>query len=374
MTNPHEFLPLQKTNTMKFKVGDKVKFLNENGGGVVSRIISPGMVSIAIEDGFEIPVMISEILRIELEAPADSPKHMFREDFNIVVDKNNESVPDYDQGFSVALKNNPAKGFIPEGVYFAFIPHDQKWLITGLIDIYLVNHTSYDLLYSLFIEKEGGGYNGFDYGSVTQESMHLLETAEREKIGSWEKGILQILFHKDRDNKVMNPGNSSFRIRPSRFYQEGSYKDSAIIEGKSILISLLPLSSMTSMAQSEFQQKDKAEEQILSVSKEIEPEHIIDKHKTSPHEAVVDLHIGELVKDYRSLDNTEIIRIQINYFIRCLENAITNRLTKVTFIHGVGTGVLKTSIKQILKDYPNVEYRDASMQQFGYGAMDVIIR
>jgi hypothetical protein len=359
---------------MKFKVGDKVKFLNENGGGVVSRIISPGMVSIAIEDGFEIPVMISEILRIETEAPADSPKHMFNEDYNIVVGKSDESVAENNQELSIPLLNNAAKGIIPEGVYFAFVPHDQKWLITGLIDIYLVNHTSYDLLYSLFIEKGGGGYTGFDYGSVTPSSMHLLETAEREKIGSWEKGVLQILFHKDRDNKILTPGNASFRIRPSRFYQEGSYKDSAIIGGKSILISLLPFSAIASMAQSEFQEKDKGQEQVMGESKEMEPEHIIDKHKTSPHEAVVDLHIGELVKDYHSLDNIEIIRIQVNYFIRCLENAIANRLTKVTFIHGVGTGVLKTSIKQILKDYPNVEYRDASMQQFGYGAMDVIIR
>ena len=204
--------------------------------------------------------------------------------------------------------------------------------------------------------------------------MHLLETTEREKIGFWEKGVIQVLFHKDRDNKVMNPGNSSFRIRLPRFYQEGSYKDSAIIEGKSILISLLPLSSQTSLVQSEYRDKDINIERVLNISKEVEPEHVIDKHKTSPHEAVVDLHIGELVADYRNLENSEILKIQVNYFIRCLENAITNRLTKITFIHGVGTGVLKTSMKQILKDYPNTEYRDASMQQFGYGAMDVVIK
>ena len=44
---------------MKFKVGDRVKFLNENGGGVVSKIVSPSMVNVAIEDGFEIPSISS---------------------------------------------------------------------------------------------------------------------------------------------------------------------------------------------------------------------------------------------------------------------------------------------------------------------------
>jgi hypothetical protein len=359
---------------MKFKVGDKVKFLNESGGGVVSKIISPGMVSVAIEEGFDIPVMISEIIRIETEAPMDSPKHMFREDYDIAVDRTQENKTDNNSDFNIPLVNHPAKGVIQEGIYFAFVPQDQKWLITGLMDIYLLNHTPFDLLYSLFIERENGGYAGFDYGSVTPSSMHLLETTDREKIGLWEKGVIQVLFHKDRDNKILNPGNSTFRIRPSRFYQEGSYKDSAILEGKSMLISLLPLNAQSTLVQSDFQDKDTNVAPVMNESKEVEPEHIIDKHKTSPHEAVVDLHIGELVTDYRNLENAEILKIQVNYFIRCLENAIANELTKVTFIHGVGTGVLKTSIKQILKDYPNTEYRDASMQQFGYGAMDVIIR
>jgi hypothetical protein len=359
---------------MKFKVGDKVKFLNESGGGVVSRIISPGMVSIAIEDGFEIPVMISEILKIETNAPADSPKHMFREDYNISIEKSPQPDEEIQGEFNIPLVNHPAKGIIAEGIYFAFLPHDQKWLITGLMDIYLVNHTPYDILYSLSLEREEGGFTGFDYGSVVPATMHLLETSEREKLGIWEKGVIQVLFHKDRDNKILNPGNSSFRIRPSRFYQEGSYKDAAIIEGKSILISLIPLSSLTSMVQSEFTDKDDNPENNLMIAKEVEPEHIINKHRTSPHEAVVDLHIGELVEDYRILGNAEILKIQVNYFVRCLENAMANHMTKVTFIHGVGTGVLKTALKQTLKDYPNVEYRDASMQQFGYGAMDVIIR
>lgn len=359
---------------MKYKVGDKVKFLNESGGGVVSRIISPGMVSIAIEDGFEIPVMISEILKMETNAPADSPKHMFREDFNISIEKSQESSQETQGEYNIPLVNHPAKGIVAEGIYFAFVPHDQKWLITGLIDIYLVNHTPYDILYNLSIEREEGGFTGFDYGSVVPASMHLLETAEREKLGFWEKGVLQVLFHKDRDNKILNPGNSAFRIRASRFYQEGSYKDASIIDGKSILISLIPMSSLTSLVQSEFQDKDDGQENNLIASKEVEPEYIINKHKTSPHDAVVDLHIGELIDDYRNLGNAEILKIQVGYFVRCLENAIANRMTKVTFIHGVGTGVLKSSIKQILKDYPNTEYRDASMQQFGYGAMDVIIR
>ena len=62
------------------KPGDKVKFLNASGGGIVTRIIDSRMVSIMIEDGFEIPTMISELIRID---PAEPAARFFEEHYNI---------------------------------------------------------------------------------------------------------------------------------------------------------------------------------------------------------------------------------------------------------------------------------------------------
>ena len=50
---------------MKFNVGDKVRFLNESGGGIITRIINPNLVSVAIEDGFDIPTLASNLIRLE---------------------------------------------------------------------------------------------------------------------------------------------------------------------------------------------------------------------------------------------------------------------------------------------------------------------
>jgi hypothetical protein len=358
---------------MKYKIGDKVKFLNESGGGVVSKIISPKMVNVMIEDGFEIPVLTSELLKIELDAPVDSPVHMFREDFHADL-KPAEKIHHYEEDDrNIPLTHNKAKGTVSDGIYFAFIPHDQKWLITGLLDVYLVNNTPHDILYSIFLEKDEGGFIGFDYGSAEPSSMVLLQTLERDQLNQWEKGILQVLFHPEEDSKLLAPGNSGFKIKLPRFYIESSYKDSGIIAGKSVLVSLITLTSLNIIAESNAPLKEDAEP-VLAKAEIVEPENIIDKHRTSPHEAVVDLHIGELVDNMTGIDNNAMLRIQVNYFTRCLENAIANKLHKVTFIHGVGTGVLKTALKEILKEYPNIEYRDASMKQFGYGALDVIIR
>jgi len=50
---------------MKFNIGDRVRFLSTSGGGVVSKILSPSMVNVTIDDGFEIPTSSADLVKIE---------------------------------------------------------------------------------------------------------------------------------------------------------------------------------------------------------------------------------------------------------------------------------------------------------------------
>ena len=65
---------------MKLNIGDKVRFLNENGGGVVTRIINTNLVSVAIEDGFDIPTLASNLIRIEA---MNGPSSLFDKNYEI---------------------------------------------------------------------------------------------------------------------------------------------------------------------------------------------------------------------------------------------------------------------------------------------------
>ena len=40
---------------MKLRIGDKVRFLNEQGGGIITRYKDKETVFVEIEDGFEVP-------------------------------------------------------------------------------------------------------------------------------------------------------------------------------------------------------------------------------------------------------------------------------------------------------------------------------
>lgn len=68
------------------------------------------------------------------------------------------------------------------------------------------------------------------------------------------------------------------------------------------------------------------------------------------------------------------LNIQLSYFKQCLDAAISKDIDKIIFIHGVGAGILKREMYQILKNYPDLYYGDAPIRQYGIGATEVYIK
>lgn len=86
----------------------------------------------------------------------------------------------------------------------------------------------------------------------------------------------------------------------------------------------------------------------------------------------VDLHINQLVKSIKNLDNFDMLNLQLDTAKRKLEFAINKRISKIIFIHGVGEGVLKSELIRLLSKYP-VKFYDASYRKYGLGATEVYI-
>jgi len=86
----------------------------------------------------------------------------------------------------------------------------------------------------------------------------------------------------------------------------------------------------------------------------------------------VDLHINQLVKSVKGLDNYDMLNLQLDTAKRKVVFAIQKRISKIVFIHGVGEGVLKTELQNLLNKYP-VKYYDASYKKYGLGATEVYI-
>ena len=86
----------------------------------------------------------------------------------------------------------------------------------------------------------------------------------------------------------------------------------------------------------------------------------------------VDLHINQLIKSSRGMDNFDMLTLQLDAAKSKIEYALQKRISKIVFIHGVGQGVLKSELNSLLNKYP-VKYYDASYKKYGLGATEVYI-
>ncbi|MDD5507141.1 MAG: DUF2027 domain-containing protein [Bacteroidales bacterium] len=351
---------------MKFKVGDRVRFLNEKGGGVVSRILSSSMVNVAIEDGFEIPTRSSELIRMddirdEYSQLKSSEKPTTAEE--PVLPFENKITP---------LVRFPSRNQYPPGVYLAFIPEDQKWLMTGPIDVEIINSTDYEVLVSFFLKNESG-YSGIDYDVIPSGTRLQMATIQREEIEKWCHGVVQLLFHRDQDTRVLMPVSCTFRIKPMKFYKDVHYQSSSLLQEKAFIYRIHELKGSSDVPAATVQEKFDLPQYDEKKAEPVRPHTLIDQHRIAPRIAEVDLHISSLVDDYSGLKNHEILPIQTRYFSSCLESALEHHYYRVYFIHGIGNGTLKNALLDVLEEYGGLDFHEAPFEQYGAGAIEVNI-
>ena len=351
-------------------IGDKVNFLSSTGGGKVTKIIDSRMVMVEIEDGFEVPCMISDLVLDYRSQP--SRQQQIVDTVQKEIQEKQLLQQQQEEDARHGGLRRFAKEAEKEGAYLAFVPHEQQWLLTGAMDVMLVNHTPFEMLYTFTIKEEDKFVN-VDYGQVDKYEKVVVETISREDLEYWCNGIVQAIFTMDTSDTVLLPLNAPFSIRSSRFFKEGSYLMSGVLGEKAVMICLSELVALKH-GDGDFTKilKDGVGAQVPKKDL-VKKEAPIDKHRTGQGEATVDLHIGELVDNIAGLSSHDMFNIQMDYFRKMLDSAIAAEYSKVIFIHGVGNGVLKNAIIEELKKYKNTENRMASIAKFGVGAIEVKI-
>ena len=355
----------------KFQIGDKVNFLNSTGGGTVKRIIDTRMVEVTIEDGFDIPVLMSDLV-LDFRSQQDRRQQVVDNAQKEIQQKQIVEEKEMDDARKSSLRRF-GRNAEEDGLYLAFVPQDQQWLLTGLLDVVLVNNTPADALYSFNI-KEEGKYISVDYGSIAPHSKVVIESISREDIEYWCEGYIQVILSQEEADFIYRPLHAPFSFRSSRFFKDGSYVESGVLGEKALMIKLTSLLALKETETDLAKMMKDGDKKTVAAQKLVKEKAAIDRHQTAPGEAIVDLHIGELVDNILSMSSNDMFRTQMNYFKKMLESAIANEYDKVTFIHGVGNGVLKNAIIEELKHYDNTSNRMASIVKFGVGAIDVMIK
>lgn len=351
------------------KIGDKVRFLSETGGGIVAGFQDKNIVLVEDEDGFQIPVRINDVVVVDTD------------DYNIKIAS--EPAPkkveeDYDPADRpVTFKAEPEerKGGDALSVYLAFVPIDSKELTKSKFETYLVNDSNYYINYT-YLSAESAGWNLRSAGKIEPNTKLFIEEFDHEALNEIERVAVQLIAYKRKKTFIIKPAvDVQIRIDTVKFYKLHTFQVNDFFEQTALIYPVI--------------ENDKPVLPLVIDAKKLKQEmarKVSDDNKRNLHQSarkphskdepvVVDLHANELLETTAGMSATDILNHQLDVFRKTIDEYKNKIGTKLIFIHGKGEGVLRHAIIHELNyRYKKYPYQDASFQEYGYGATQITIK
>ena len=347
---------------MNFKTGDKVKFLNENDYGTVTRVMNNGIVMVLNSDDFEVPVQASELIldgsqsetqTKEIKKPAPQPR-----------------IAEVQKPKPVTINSQPVEERDSYGFYLGFVPEEGKNALQADLEVYLINDSCFKVLYNFMRpdEKNRNLFNSVS-GILEPDTKEYIETIKRDNINGLSVVKFQFLYSMDTPHTVRQPEEFDIKISPQKFFLANYYKPNDFFDTNAVIMTVKENSLMSDAVQkisdfSKSEDKDSPRPRLR----------VVKKQQSEKQE--VDLHIVELLDDDRGMTPKEKLDYQMKVFREKLDEYIKNpHVKKVVFIHGKGNGTLKTEVRRCLDlYYKRYQYQDASFEEYGGGATLVYVK
>lgn len=224
------------------KIGDKVRFLSEVGGGKVAGFQGKNIVLVEDEDGFQVPMRLSEVVvvgeenydtRHVIEAKATSVKAALA-----AAEEENETEP-ADKPITFKAKPEERKGGDKLSAFLAFVPMDVKELMQTRFETYLVNDSNYYLRYT-YLTAEGTAWQVRAEGEIEPNTKEFVEEFGREDLNQFEHCCIQFIAYKrDKHFLLKAPVNADVRMDPVKFYKFHAFRENPFFEQPALIYTLI---------------------------------------------------------------------------------------------------------------------------------------
>lgn len=346
---------------MKFEVGDKVVIQHSNDEGEVIEIINDQMVLVEVK-GVKFPAYTDQ-----LDFPyfkRFTEKKLFPEK------KPKKYVDQLPPEKPVPGKKKERITQLADGVWLTFLPiFDNDEFGDDVVEslkIYLVNNSSLGYQFSYHLNYSGDNASDFDLDnqipSLQDFYLHdipfanlndnpvfecefSLLTPDKTRAEHYETSLkLRAKQVFSRIEEIKKKGEATFSFKLFDDYPFRPYEEEKQADARSIL------------AGSGFR--------IYEASRA--------RQHLEPARSELDLHADKITDKPGSLDNFEILTLQLQTFEKYFDLAVAHHLPSMIVIHGVGTGKLRDEIHEALRTKRNVKsFINRYDPRYGYGATEI---
>lgn len=404
------------------KIGDKVKFLSETGGGKIAGFQGKNIVLVEDEDGFQIPTPVNEVVVVESEdystanvinrraeeqeqKAAETPllrghrsvKAMMQEGQDEEVDMSAPDMVDISKDVSFRPKAEERKGGNQLSAYIAFAPTNDSSLDTPHFEAYFINDSNYYMRY-VILSVEGNSSSIKNEGEAEPNTKVFIEEMSSQDINHVGRLVVQLLAYKrDKNFIVKAPVSVELRLEPLKFYKTHTFENTPFFESPVLLYTIVendkPARSLVVDAKELKKEmyghaaaqarEDATTEKKKQLVRRYDDNQSKGNAKNAPYirnrgiddAIVVDLHAETLLDTMQGMQAGDILEYQMKVFRDTLKQYENKKGQKLIFIHGKGAGVLRRAlINELTYKHKSYQWQDASFQEYGYGATQVTIR
>lgn len=360
------------------KIGDKVRFLSEVGGGRVAGFQGKNIVLVEDEDGFQVPMQVNEVVVIGqenydtshvVEVKQQQKKASADEDIRALKDREADIA---DRPITFRKAPEERKGGDQLSAYLAFVPMNVKELMQTRFETYFVNDSNYFMRFT-YMTADSNSWQLRSTMEVEPNMKVFIEEFGREDLNGMERVAIQFIAYKREKPFLLKPAvDVQLRIDPVKFYKLHTFQDNNFFEQPALVYTII--------------ENDKAARPLVVDAQQLKANlyQKADEPKTRPlvtpprnpgDPVIVDLHASELLDNTNGLTPTDILNHQLDVFRKTLKQYEKQKGTKIIFIHGKGEGVLrKALVNELQYRYKSYTYQDASFREYGYGATQVTIK
>lgn len=352
------------------QVNDIVRFLNDVGGGKVTRI-EGSVAYVEDQDGFERPVQARDLVVV---GQAGTKANQYERPLQV---KSKLVEPDVPAPSAPASKAAPVietqEGNVLN-VVMAFEPKEIKHLNTTTFYAILVNDSNYFLQVAYMARSDEESDWHLRYAGLIEPNTQVdMEEVGLDDLNGIEHIAVQYIAYKqEKGFRLKNPALVELKLDTTKFYKLHSFHANEYFENPVIALDIarndLPAKPMRidsaalERAMREKRQADRPRSR--QVRRKEKKDNII----------VQDLHIGELLDDLTGLSNSDMLNCQLDKFREVMAENRNKPGQKIVFIHGKGEGVLRRALlDELRRKWPACAVQDASFQEYGFGATQVTI-
>ena len=250
---------------MIMQIGEKVRFLNEVGGGIISGFQGKDIVLVEDEDGFDIPMLRSQVVVVETNAnnfvrkskpqkpmvaaevskpfkAAATPsveRQSLKAAVNAGLDADEEDTDPSERPITFQPKPKERKGGELLNVCLAFVPEDSRELSSTRFEAYLINDSNY-FVSIVLSNNEGAAWHLRWQGTMEPNTKQHVETFDRSILNDLQRLSIQLIAWKQDKPYMLKPAvGVELRLDTVKFYKLHVFRPSPFFREPALIYDIV---------------------------------------------------------------------------------------------------------------------------------------